>query len=361
MALTFMGGDFTGATTITGTVGSVGGSGSTVVVVSIYPKTATVSTVTGGWTLGKRINNSAGDGAQLVYYKNGSNSASVVFTMSGSVAGSWVTLSDTARAVKTDSFTENQGTWGTWASTKALSTIATVSGAAAIATYSPSFNPRKVAFPGNTLIVNQGVASTGRPGVSVGSRDLASGGTSGDITIYPYEFSELSPPTAPTGTGDEQWQSVAFILQAGSLPVAVISGTAEVSIVPGVSLTLPTPSLASIENDNGAIIPVGGTTAEQTPLIRGNLTAALGSGDAVHVYRNNTAIGTATVSGLTYTYVDLVTTAGSYVYKTRVEDGAEISEFSATYSITYRPPAERPSLTSGGGNPNIRRPGSMTW
>lgn len=360
MALTFQGGDFSATTTITGTVGSVGSGGATVVMVAIYPKTATVSAVTSGWTLGKRINNSAGDGAQLVYYKNGANSASVVFTMSANVAGSWVTLSDTARQVKADSFTETQGSWGTWSDTKALSTTATTTGAAVIAAYSPSRYARKCVFPGNSLIVNQGTGAEFQPNMNVGRKDMATAGASGDIPIWPYEYFTVSPPTAATASGDEQWNATAFVLQSGSLPVAVISGTAEVNLVPVFSSTLPTPSISTVEDQFGNVFANGGSTSQSSLIARGTISAELGSGDKVEVYRNVTYIGTATVAGTTWSYLDGPLSPGTYTYMARVEDGLELSAFTTEYTVTVTAPAERPAISSGGSNA-VRRPGSFSW
>ncbi|MDO6646859.1 Ig-like domain-containing protein, partial [Acinetobacter guillouiae] len=60
-----------------------------------------------------------------------------------------------------------------------------------------------------------------------------------------------------------------------------------------------------------------------TPEVQGTISATLGSGEVVAIYRDGIKVGTATVSGTTWTYADAGLASGStYTYTARVEDAA---------------------------------------
>ncbi|EMD0829168.1 hypothetical protein VP018_000944, partial [Morganella morganii] len=82
-------------------------------------------------------------------------------------------------------------------------------------------------------------------------------------------------------------------------------------------------------------IPQGGETNDDTPTLHGTLSAALGAGEVVAVYRNGVKVGTAVTSGTSWSYEDAGLASGSqYTYYAKVEDLAgNVSQPSNDYSI----------------------------
>ncbi|MDO6646705.1 Ig-like domain-containing protein, partial [Acinetobacter guillouiae] len=93
------------------------------------------------------------------------------------------------------------------------------------------------------------------------------------------------------------------------------------TIVPTQTTTITTvvdnvaPGLGNVAN--------GAFTNDDTPEVQGTISATLGSGEVVAIYRDGVKVGTATVSGTTWTYADAGLASGStYTYTARVEDAA---------------------------------------
>ncbi|MDO6574988.1 hypothetical protein Q4528_12780, partial [Staphylococcus pasteuri_A] len=55
----------------------------------------------------------------------------------------------------------------------------------------------------------------------------------------------------------------------------------------------------------------GAFTNDDTPEVQGTISATLGSGEVVAIYRDGIKVGTATVSGTTWTYADAGLASGS--------------------------------------------------
>jgi hypothetical protein len=66
------------------------------------------------------------------------------------------------------------------------------------------------------------------------------------------------------------------------------------------------------------------TTDDTTPTLAGTLSTALGSGETLRVLRNGTVVGTAVVSGTTWSFTDNLGTLGNanYAYQVRITDAA---------------------------------------
>ena len=84
------------------------------------------------------------------------------------------------------------------------------------------------------------------------------------------------------------------------------------------------------------IVANNGATNDVTPSIEGTISTALGSGEVVVVYRDGVKVGTATVSGTTWTYADNGLVDGTtYSYIARVADAAgNVGVSSGAYTIT---------------------------
>ncbi|MBS1174153.1 MAG: hypothetical protein H6R05_284, partial [Burkholderiaceae bacterium] len=94
------------------------------------------------------------------------------------------------------------------------------------------------------------------------------------------------------------------------------------------------------------VVANAGSTNDTTPSIQGTISAALSSGEVVAVYRDNVKVGTATVTGTSWTYADTGLVDGStYSYTVRVEDAAgNQGTTSAAYVISVDTTA--PSLSN---------------
>ncbi|MDO6646717.1 Ig-like domain-containing protein, partial [Acinetobacter guillouiae] len=80
----------------------------------------------------------------------------------------------------------------------------------------------------------------------------------------------------------------------------------------------------------------GGSTNDTTPLLGGTISAGLNSGERVVILRDGAVVGTATVTGTTWTFADAGLVDGStYIYTARVEDAAgNRGAISTNYSIS---------------------------
>jgi hypothetical protein len=70
------------------------------------------------------------------------------------------------------------------------------------------------------------------------------------------------------------------------------------------------------------IIQAGGKTADTSPLLHGTISAALNEGEVLAIYRDGQKIGTASVTGLGWSYQDEGLGKGQHVYTARVESAS---------------------------------------
>ncbi|WP_213062690.1 beta strand repeat-containing protein [Acinetobacter populi] len=157
-----------------------------------------------------------------------------------------------------------------------------------------------------------------RDGVKVGTATIASGSTS-----WTYTDGGLSNGTSYTYT--------ARVEDASGQQGPVSNDFALSFVTDGSSNTA---SITAIVDD---VAPVEGTvlnngyTNDLDPLLQGALTTALAAGETVVVYRNGTEIGTATVSGTSWSYQDSALVTGqNYSYTVAVKNAAGIAGAEST-------------------------------
>ncbi|WP_434279225.1 Ig-like domain-containing protein [Acinetobacter sp. CE-15] len=111
----------------------------------------------------------------------------------------------------------------------------------------------------------------------------------------------------------------------------------------------------------------GGTTNDVTPELQGTISAVLGSGEVVAVYRDGVKVGTATVTGTSWTYSDAGLADGvNYVYTAQVEDAAgNQGSVSNNYTISVVTSAPTQTVTIDNyldnvGTPEVKGSGTTT-
>jgi hypothetical protein len=177
-------------------------------------------------------------------------------------------------------------------------------------------------------------------------------GHAGDvITVFDGDRSIGSTTVHTDGT----WTFSTPLLTKGShdffvSAVSAVSGVTLISnhlVVHMVGDSIPAPSaIASITSaldefidPNGVhhdnVIQAGGKTADTSPLLHGTISAALNEGEVLAIYRDGQKIGTASVTGLGWSYQDEGLTTGQHVYTACVvsasgEQGVHSGEFAIT-------------------------------
>ena len=152
---------------------------------------------------------------------------------------------------------------------------------------------------------------------------LRAGTPVGLATVSGTVWSYTEPAALAGGTYSWQARTIDAI---GNTTAA--GATASLTIV-----VLPVAALTQIVNDANTVIPAGGVTSDTTPTIRGTVSAALAGGQVVRVLRDGASIGTAVVTGTTWSLTDPGAASGEHSYAARVEAGTAISATSAPYAI----------------------------
>jgi hypothetical protein len=116
---------------------------------------------------------------------------------------------------------------------------------------------------------------------------------------------------------------------AGNLGAVGVGWTVRVTSLPATAVT------QLLDNPGGTVLAQDAVTADSTPRIVGTVNPALLSGQLVRVLRNGTAVGTATVSGTSWTFDDSMATpvSGTQTYSARAEAGTLLGVASAGYAI----------------------------
>jgi len=110
-----------------------------------------------------------------------------------------------------------------------------------------------------------------------------------------------------------------------------------------------TANVTSYVDDLGLItgtFVTGTTTNDTTPTVWGTLSATLAAGEAVQVFKNGTFAGTASVSGVTWSFADTLGGEGSYYYTARVVDSAGNAGNMGTVGLTLTLDATAPVQSS---------------
>jgi hypothetical protein len=131
---------------------------------------------------------------------------------------------------------------------------------------------------------------------------------------------------------------------AGNL--GALSGPASITLVGG----LPTAGITQLENDASQAIANGGTTSDNTPTLRGTLSAALTSGQQLVILRDGNPIDIVSLAAGTTSWSRTAPAAadGTYSYTARVDAGAVQGATSAAYAVTVdtTAPTQRADVTS---------------
>jgi len=98
-------------------------------------------------------------------------------------------------------------------------------------------------------------------------------------------------------------------------------------------------------------VATGGSTNDNSPTLSGSFTGTLESGEVIAIYRDNTRIGTAGVSGSSWNFADSGLTDGSHTYQACVEDlagnqGAASGVYAITVDITSPSATETAAITA---------------
>lgn len=101
------------------------------------------------------------------------------------------------------------------------------------------------------------------------------------------------------------------------------------------SINVQTTISTAVDDRSGSVtVPTGSTTGDATPRLSGTLSAALQAGQVLTVRRGAASIGTATVSGTTWTFTEPGGPDGAQTYTARVEAGSTFGATSNAYVIT---------------------------
>jgi hypothetical protein len=132
-----------------------------------------------------------------------------------------------------------------------------------------------------------------------------------------------------------------------------LAGNASVTST-AVMYTLETATVTAIMDNVGSVtgtVANGATTDDTSLSVSGTLSVALTGADKVNIYDGGTLLGTATVSGTTWTYADTRTLSHAQVvsYTARVADAAgNVGAESAAYTATVDTVApDAPSVIGG--------------
>lgn len=117
-----------------------------------------------------------------------------------------------------------------------------------------------------------------------------------------------------------------------------------------VDATAPTQTVAttSAVDDFGAstgTLASGAITDDHSPLIKGTLSAALGTDESLVVYRDGVRLGTAVVSGSGWSFADSNVADGQHSYVARVEDAAG-NQGTAAAAFSLQVKSSAPSETA---------------
>lgn len=116
-------------------------------------------------------------------------------------------------------------------------------------------------------------------------------------------------------------------------------GVASTNFTLTIDATAPTQTaiIAAAQDDVGAktgALASGAVTDDKAPVLQGALSAALGQGEVLAVYRDGVKVGTATVSGTNWSFADSNVTDGAHSYTTRIEDAAgNVGPTSAAFAL----------------------------
>jgi hypothetical protein len=222
--------------------------GSTVVVASFRPKTLTVAAVTGGWTAHRQnhpATNSDADGGQLVYVKNGANSAAFGVTFTSAGSGSIMSIVNDAEPVQAGSVKFATYGWGTYAAGQVLPSQQPTQAASTLGgAHSPTNYPRRAAGAwinpdatglGRLVTVldeRYTPETVGQPTLSVFTKAITGTEPVAGPLIWPYGSSAAIPTTgAEAVSGDEQPILSSWLWESAAAPDSTLDGGGDVTYI----------------------------------------------------------------------------------------------------------------------------------
>jgi hypothetical protein len=181
------------------------------------------------------------------------------------------------------------------------------------------------AFGGDsTPTVNGALSAALGGGESV--QVLRGGTVIGTATVSTTTWSFAEP--TPLAPGNYSWQARTIDV-AGNVTAA--SPVATLTLVASVAAA----AITDILNDTtNTVVAPGGATNDATPTVRGSVSEALPAGHVVRVLRDGASIGTAALTGRTWSLVDPGASNAEHTYVARVEAGSVFGTPSAGYTIT---------------------------
>ena len=200
--------------------------------------------------------------------------------------------------------------------------------------------------------------------VTVTWNNTAAGDNNTDtISAVTVNFSQFGGGTAVAATNSGGTWTATYTITSGSIDTTNRNVSVTVTDNAGNSTTVADTTNATVDNiaptatasitsvvDNVGTItgPLnnGGFTDDTILVLSGSITGTLGTGEVVAVYDGATRLGTATVSGSTWTYTDS-TLANAVSYTVRVEDVAgNQGTASAAFTLTIDTVAPTVAISS---------------
>ncbi|MEM7444418.1 MAG: Ig-like domain-containing protein, partial [Pseudomonadota bacterium] len=174
---------------------------------------------------------------------------------------------------------------------------------------------------------------------------------------------------ASTGANNANDKTLTFDLVAGAEYVVKVDpwGSAETDYrlaidTPaggGGPAPLPTVTVDQAADNAGSTtgtIAQGGVTDDNSPTLSGSLSASLGSGQSVTIYRDGAAVGTATVNGQSWSFIDGSVGEGAHTWTARVVEPGREGDVSSGFGFTVdrtAPSVTVDSLTTTDGTPAL--------
>ncbi|WP_216639206.1 Ig-like domain-containing protein [Variovorax paradoxus] len=222
--------------------------------------------------------------------------------------------------------------------------------AVTIVSYTDDIGTNRGDFASGTSTDDTAPVLNGKLSEAIGATDV----------VRIYEGTTLLGTATVTGTswtfavpalasGSTHSYTAAIADAAGNVGAASPTFTLTVDTTPpaqSVTITAYTDDVGTNRGDFAS----GTTTDDMTPLLRGTLSEAIGATDAVRIYEGTALLGTATVTGTSWTFATPALANGStHTYKAVVADaagnqGAASSAFTLTVSTSA--PAQTTTITA---------------
>lgn len=113
--------------------------------------------------------------------------------------------------------------------------------------------------------------------------------------------------------------------------------TFTVNTTPVVVAPTETVTISGLYDDTSGsqvLVNSGGSTSDTTPIVKGNVSSSLLSGESLVIYRDGVKVGNATVVGTSWSYNDSGVGVGNHTYTARVENSVGKGSYSGGYAFT---------------------------